>query len=101
MSYDKKMMIVEIVGETFGVKNDYYKKKSRKRSYVYPRKALCMLMREFAAFSLMEVAEFFGKKEHTTVLHHINDGTHMLDYDDSFRMSYEKARRRIQTLCND
>lgn len=96
-----KVKITKIVEEEFHAEPNFHRIKSRERKYVYPRKALCMLIREYAAYSIMEVAEYMGKKEHTTTLHAINDGTFMLTYDDHFADAYNRADKRVKQLLND
>ena len=101
MTNDRKLLITEIVRQEFSAPIDYHTSQKRNREYVYPRKALCMLLRDYAAFSYMEVSRFFGKREHTTVRHAIEDGNLLLSQDESFRCSYERALERVKHLVND
>ena len=101
MINERKLLIAEIVREEFSAPIDYHTSPKRSRDYVYPRKALCMLMRDYAAFSYMEVSRFFGKREHTTVRHAIEDGNLLLTQDESFKCSYERALERVKQLVND
>jgi chromosomal replication initiation ATPase DnaA len=101
MMNERKLLIVDIVREEFSAPDDYHTNPSRSRNYVYPRKALCMLMRDYAAFSYMEVSRFFGKREHTTVRHAIDDGNLLLTQDESFKCSYERALERVKLSIND
>lgn len=101
MINDRKLLITEIVREEFSAPIDYHTSQKRNREYVYPRKALCMLIREYASFSYMEVSRFFGKREHTTVRHAIEDGYNLLTQDESFKNSYERALERVKTLVYD
>lgn len=101
MVEQRRKMIIDIVREEFSAPNDYHTNKRRTRDYVYPRKALCMLMIEYASFTYLSLSEYFGKREHTTVRHAFTDGHLLLTQDEGFKMSYERAKERVKLLAND
>ena len=101
MINQRKVIITEIVRQEFSAPVDYHINPKQSKAYVYPRKALCMLIREYASFSLMEIARYLGKHEHSTIMHAIVDGKNLLTQDEAFRASYQKSKERVKSLIND
>ena len=62
-------MIMEKVGEYFGIATSEFKKKKRNKTLVIPRQIGMYLIREFTDLSLPEIGAFFGAKHHTTILY--------------------------------
>ena len=64
------MEIIEsIVASHFGIKVDDLHSKKRTRSIAFPRQIAMYLCRELTDTSLPRIGEFFGGRDHTTVLH--------------------------------
>jgi len=72
----KKLITVDFiqrcVAEEFGVSLQDLKTRRRHKTIVLPRQVAMYLSREFTDLSLPEIGEFFGGKDHTTVLHSYN-----------------------------
>jgi chromosomal replication initiator protein len=72
----KKLITVDFiqrcVAEEFGVSLQDFKTKRRNKNIVLPRQIAMYLSRELTELSLPEIGEFFGGKDHTTVLHSYN-----------------------------
>lgn len=62
-------LIQKKVAEHFDVRLQDMKIKRRSRAIVYPRQIAMYLARELTDHSLPEIGEFFGGRDHTTVLH--------------------------------
>jgi len=62
-------LIQKIVAESFGVKPSDLKSKRRTRTVVLPRQVAMYLCRQLAGSSLPEIGNFFGGKDHSTVIH--------------------------------
>ena len=60
------------VAEAFEISVSDIKGKKRIRSFAYPRQIAMYLTRELTELSLPQVGEYFGGKDHTTVLHAYN-----------------------------
>jgi chromosomal replication initiator protein len=72
---EKKVSIETIqkkVAEAFEISVSDIKGKKRIRSFAYPRQIAMYLTRELTELSLPQVGEYFGGKDHTTVLHAYN-----------------------------
>lgn len=64
--------IQKVVADYFNVKVSDLRAKKRTASIVRPRQIAMFLVRDLTAHSLPEIGEFFGGKDHTTVLHACN-----------------------------
>jgi len=72
---DKKISIEAIqrkVAEVFEIGVSDIRGKRRTRSFAYPRQIAMHLARELTDFSLPQIGEYFGGRDHTTVLHACN-----------------------------
>jgi chromosomal replication initiator protein len=64
--------IQKVVADYFQIKVADLRAKKRTLSIVKPRQIAMYLVRELTGHSLPEIGEFFGGKDHTTVLHSCN-----------------------------
>jgi chromosomal replication initiator protein len=62
-------LVQKIVAESFGVRISDLKSKRRTRAVVLPRQVAMYLCRNLANASLPEIGNFFGGKDHSTVIH--------------------------------
>jgi len=72
----KKLITVDFImrctAEEFGVSLGDIKTRKRNKTIVLPRQIAMYLSRELTDLSLPEIGQFFGGKDHTTVLHSYN-----------------------------
>lgn len=61
--------IQKTVTEKFNIKISDIKKRGRSKAIAYPRHLAMYLSRELTSHSLSEIGEYFGGRDHTTVLH--------------------------------
>jgi chromosomal replication initiator protein len=64
--------IAEIVADFYNVSPEDLLKQSRKKEYVHPRQIAMFLIRRELETSLPSIGEFFGGRDHTTVIHAID-----------------------------
>jgi chromosomal replication initiator protein len=62
-------MIQKRVCEYFDIKISDMKVKKRSRGIAYPRQIAMYLARQLTDYSLPEIGEYFGGRDHTTVMH--------------------------------
>lgn len=62
-------VIQEIVGSHFGIKIEDLHSKKKTRSIAFPRQIAMYLCRELTDTSFPAIGDFFGGRDHTTVLH--------------------------------
>jgi chromosomal replication initiator protein len=65
-------LIQKKVAEYFDIRLSDMKTKGRTRAVAFPRQIAMYLARELTTHSLPEIGEFFGGRDHTTVLHAYN-----------------------------
>lgn len=82
--------IQKVVAEYFNVKVSDLRAKKRTASIVRPRQIAMYLVRELTSHSFPEIGEYFGGKDHTTVLHSCNKIAKERDQDVAVRGLLEK-----------
>ncbi len=82
--------IQKVVADYFNIKVSDLRAKKRTVSIVRPRQIAMYLVRELTTHSFPEIGEFFGGKDHTTVLHSCNKIAGERDKDVSVRSLLEK-----------
>lgn len=63
-------VIIDLVQKRFEV---IITKRTRKKEYVEPRHIACYLLKKYTRMSLMEIGEYTGGLDHTTVINAINN----------------------------
>lgn len=85
----KKLITVDFiqrcVAEEFGVSLQDLKTRRRNKNIVLPRQVAMYLSRELTELSLPEIGDFFGGKDHTTVLHSYNKIKEEVKNNESFK----------------
>lgn len=96
----KKLITVDFIQrcvvEEFGVSLQDLKTRRRQKTIVLPRQVAMYLSREFTDLSLPEIGEFFGGKDHTTVLHSYNKIKGCLKENQSLKNRVERVINIIQ-----
>jgi chromosomal replication initiator protein len=96
----KKLITVDFIQrcvvEEFGISLADLKNKRRNKTIVFPRQIAMYLSRELTDLSLPEIGEFFGGKDHTTVLHSFNKIKEELKKDGSLKERVERVIQIIQ-----
>ncbi len=95
----KKLITVDFiqrcVAEEFGLTLHDLKTRRRTRHIVVPRQVAMYISRELTDLSLPEIGEYFGGKDHTTVLHSINKIKEQMTRDEALK---EKIDTIIQLI---
>jgi len=95
----KKLITVDFiqrcVAEEFGLSLHDLKTRRRTKNIVLPRQVAMYISRELTDLSLPEIGEFFGGKDHTTVLHSYNKIKNNVGKDEIFK---ERVERVIQFI---
>jgi len=96
----KKLVTIDFiqrcVAEEFGVSLHDLKQKRRTKTIVLPRQVAMYLSRELTDLSFPEIGDFFGGKDHTTVLHSFNKIKNGIVVDGSLKDKIEKIITVIQ-----
>ncbi len=88
--------ILRCVTEEFGLSLQELKTKRRNKNVVLPRQVAMYLSRELTGLSLPEIGNFFGGKDHTTVLHSYTKIKNELTKNDYLKDRVNKLLKVIQ-----
>jgi len=89
--------ILNAVSEAFGVRPETLVGKRRTQAIVVPRQVAMYVMRQLTERSLVEIGDFFGGRDHSTVIHAINQTRGRIQRDESFR---DKVNALFSTLAS-
>ena len=96
----KKLITIDFIqrciAEEFGVSLHDLKTKRRNKQIVLPRQIAMYISRELTDLSLPEIGDFFGGKDHTTVLHSYNKIKGALIVDDGLKNKVDRLIQFIQ-----
>lgn len=96
----KKLVTVDFiqrcVAEEYGISLHDLKQKKRNKNIVIPRQVAMYLSRELTDLSLPEIGDFFGGKDHTTVLHSYNKVKETIKVNASFKEKINRIEQIIQ-----
>ncbi len=62
-------IVVDVVSSYYDVKKDDLLGSKKNKEFAFPRQIAMYLMRDMTNLSNMKIAEFFGKKDHTTIMY--------------------------------
>lgn len=91
-------LIQEVVASYFKLKVDDLHAKKRTRSIAYPRQIAMYLCRELTETSLPQIGNYFGGRDHTTVLHACDKIAKEKDEDIKVATMINELEERIQKL---
>lgn len=87
--------IQRVVATNYGIKLSELLSPSRSQRLVVPRHVAMYLAKEILEASTTEIAEAFGKKDHTTVMHALSRVKDLLESDTSTRATVFEIKRRL------
>lgn len=89
-------LIQQKVANFFGIKIEDLKSKKRHRAVSLPRQIAMYLCRELTDYSLPKVGDFFGGRDHTTVLHAQDKVAKEIQKDPTFAQTVHKLIENIK-----
>jgi chromosomal replication initiator protein len=92
-----KQIILKNVIEEFGFSEAELKGKKRTQKLALARQTSMYLIRTFLNLSLSEIGEFFGGKDHSTVIHAIEKIEHLKKTDVEYFQILERITNRINS----
>lgn len=90
--------IQKVVANHFQIKMADLMGPSRQQKFVVARHIAMFLAKELLGLQIVAIANAFGKKDHTTVLHAMSKVKELLDKDDEFRANFLQIKRKIEAL---
>jgi chromosomal replication initiator protein len=89
--------IQKIVADSFGVRSSDLKSKRRTNTIVLPRQVAMYLCRSLAALSLPETGNFFGGRDHSTVIHAIKTIEDKKEKDPELKARIEMITKQLRS----
>jgi chromosomal replication initiator protein len=87
--------VLHTVADVFGVTVDRILGRDRTQEVALPRQIAMYLLREEANFSLPQIGQALGGRDHTTVMYACNKVADLLERDDRLRRQVIKVREQI------
>lgn len=87
--------IIEVVSDFYNVSPEDLLKQSRKKEYVNPRQIAMYIIRKELETSLPSIGEFFGGRDHTTVIHAIDKIDRMIKEKSGLKQEIELIKDRL------
>ena len=87
--------IATLTARHFGLKLDDLRGDSRRRPVVVARDVAIYLCRQLTRESLARIGEYFGGRDHTTVLHACRKAAELLQTDPAIREAIDRLRRKF------
>jgi chromosomal replication initiator protein len=88
--------IAQVVSAHFGAKLADLRSVKRTKSVSMPRQVAMYVAREETSLSLVEIGDFFGGRDHTTVLYAIDKVGRRVGTDEAFRTTVERLKDRVR-----
>ena len=88
-------IIQKVVADFFHLSINDLKGKKRNQKIVYPRQIAMYICREMTDFSMTEIGENFGGRDHTTVMHSMNKIKDSLITDPTLDSTLENLKRQV------
>jgi len=87
--------VIRTVSDVFGVAIDRLMSRERSQEVALPRQVAMYLLREEAQYSLPQIGEAIGGRDHTTVMYACDKVADLLERDDHLRRKVIKVREQI------
>jgi hypothetical protein len=95
-----KNFIIHIVQSYLEVSENYHTRKTRKREIVFARQVAMYLIKKHTKLSLKKIGEYFGGKDHATVLHSVKTIDNLMEVDRQIKATV-KDIDKIVTFKNN
>jgi len=87
--------VLEVVADHFNVKLAQIKAERRLKKFVLPRQILMYLLRNDLRMNLMEIGEFLGGRDHTTIMYGVEKITNLLPISEDLRVALGTIKKRL------
>jgi chromosomal replication initiation ATPase DnaA len=78
---DKRKQIEDFIAKEFNTEINFVRTRSRKSKYVIPKKVMAFILYWKEEVRMVDIAEYMGYKDHTTISHHI------MSFEDMYKTS--------------
>jgi chromosomal replication initiation ATPase DnaA len=94
----KKETVIELVAKEFDVLDDFVTIKTRKRTYVEPRKLLCYIFVKYMHMSKMNIAREIVGYDHSVVIYSYRTFVNLYGSDDVFKSKCDNVLRKLYLI---
>jgi chromosomal replication initiator protein len=91
--------IQKYVSAYFSVTIDELKDKTRKKEVTNARQVAMYFAKEYTDYSLKQIGQYFGGRDHSTVIHAVQTVNNQIIKDDSFKKTLEALKKQLHTLA--
>ena len=88
--------LAEVVAEEFGISKKLLKSRSRKKEVLIPRQIVMYLAKEYLGLTLTKIGDYFGGKDHTTVINAVNKIQKLLSTDTALQKHLNSIKDRLE-----
>jgi chromosomal replication initiator protein len=89
-------LIQQVVSEYYNIKVQDLSSRKRPENIANARQIAMYLTRNLTDYSLVQVGQYFGGKDHTTVMHAIKKVEQLMRTDDKFKITIDELTARIK-----
>lgn len=86
------------VSAYFSVTIDDLKDKTRKKEVATARQVAMYFAKEYTDYSLKQIGQYFGGRDHSTVIHAVQCVHNLIDTDHSFKRTVDDLKKQLQTV---
>lgn len=92
-------MIQKSVSNYFSVSVDALKEKNRKKEVATARQVAMYFAKEYTGYSLKQIGQYFGGRDHSTVIHAIQSVHNLIDTDTAFKKTVDELKKQLKTFA--
>lgn len=85
------------VSAYFSVSIHDLKDKTRKKEVATARQVAMYFAKEYTDYSLKQIGQYFGGRDHSTVIHAVQCVHNLIDTDNSFKRTVDDLKKQLQT----
>src|ERR1035437_1522904 len=89
-------LIQQVVAEYYGIKIQDLSSRKRPENIANARQIAMHITRNLTDYSLVQIGQYFGGKDHTTVMHAIKKVDQLIKSDDKFKITLDELIARIK-----
>lgn len=91
--------IQESVSRYFSISVNDLKDKTRRKEVATARQVAMYFAKEYTDYSLKQIGQYFGGRDHSTVIHAVQSVHNLIDTDKSFKRTVEDLKRQIHVMA--
>jgi chromosomal replication initiator protein len=89
-------LIQQIVADYFNIKIQDLSSRKRPENIAKARQIAMYITRQLTEYSLVQIGQYFGGKDHTTVMHAIDKIERLIKEDDKFKTTVDELMARVK-----